>query len=127
MMNDRITKKERNLIKGKINSVFSRSELRARVIEASIVIHSDPSRPRVKKWVICNVCKKLEAKSYMEVDHVDPKIPIYSSFEDMSLDIYIDRTWCAENNLQAICPPCHRQKGALEMKERRRIKKESKK
>ncbi len=105
---------------------FSRSELRRKVIEASIVVHSDPQRPRVKVWVRCNVCKEPEAKSYMAVDHILPLVPTDTTFADMSLDVVADRLWCEENNLQPICPACHKIKSAIEAKERK-LKKRSKK
>lgn len=118
-MNERITPKDRNAIKGALRRVFSRSDLHRKVIEASIIKHSDPSRPRVKSWCKCNVCKKPEAKSYVVVDHIDPLIPVNQAFADMSLDVVVDRLWCEENNLQAICPACHDGKSASERKERK--------
>lgn len=123
MNNPRITKKERGLIKGALRRVFSRSDLRNAVITASLVEHSDPERPRVKNWCRCNVCKKPEARSYMAVDHLSPLIPIDSSFENMSLDVFIDRLWCDISNLQAICVDCHDKKSKIEAKERRCLKK----
>lgn len=122
MRNPRITPKEMSLIKGKINSVFSRSELRRKVLESGIIeSYSDPSRPKVKKWVRCNGCKKPEAKSYIEVDHVSPKVPVHTNFLDFyqSIDDYIDACWCSEENLQNLCPDCHQVKSNIENKLRR--------
>jgi len=121
-MNKRVTPRERGLLKGAVRRVFSRSELRNKVIQASLVEHSDPARPRVKKWCLCAVCKKPEAKSYMTVDHIDPVIPLSSSFEEMGLDKTVDRLWCDINNLQAICPLCHDEKTKLERKARKKSK-----
>jgi HNH endonuclease len=123
MKNPRITPRERGLIKGALRRVFSRSELRRAVIDASIVQHSDPQRPRVKKWCRCNVCKQPEAKSYMECDHLKPVVPVNTSFEDMSVDNFIDNLWCLIHNLQSICPKCHDLKTAEERKERKKRKK----
>ncbi len=126
MNNPRITKKERNLIKGKINSVFSRSELRAKVIEAAILPnYKDEKRPKVKTWVVCAHCNKPEAKSYMEVDHKLPKIGLREMFDSISFDEYVDRVWCAEDNLQVLDPVCHHLKTAEENKLRRKYKKEA--
>lgn len=116
--NPRITKKDRGLIKGAIRRVFSRSTLRNQVIAEALVVHSDPERPRVKNWCLCNVCKKPEAKSYMAVDHLSPVIPVDRSFEEMALDEVVDRLWCAKENLQAICPTCHDEKTKQERKQR---------
>jgi len=122
MNNPRITKKEQGLIKGALRRVFSRSDLRNAVIEASIVKHNNPDRPKVKTWCLCNVCKKPEAKSYMAVDHIEPLIPVSTSFAEMSLDEFIDRLWCVIDNLQAICPTCHDEKTAIERKARKKKK-----
>lgn len=125
-MNDRITPKDRNAIKGALRRAFSRSELHRRVIEASVVVHSDPTRPRVKTWCLCNVCKKPDAKSYMAVDHIDPLIPVDQAFADMSLDTVIDRLWCEQINLQVICQLCHDIKTAREKEERKQSKRSKK-
>lgn len=126
-MNKRLTPRDRNAIKGGLRRAFSRSELHAKVIEASLVEHTDPTRPRVKKWCLCNVCKLPEAKSYVVVDHILPLVPVDTKFEDMSLDTVVDRLWCEEHNLQAICPECHDKKSASEREERKKNKRRSKK
>lgn len=127
MNNPRITPKELNLIKGALNRVFSRSELRQKIINNAVVPgYLDAKRPRVKTWCKCNVCNKLEARSYVAVDHIKPKIGLHESFSMLSLDEYINRLWCEEENLQPICEECHNKKSALEAKERARIKRELK-
>lgn len=122
--NPRITTKERNLLKGSWRRIFSRSELRRRVLDRAIVKHLEPTRPRVTKWVICAVCNKPNPAYLCVVDHVQPLIPLDKSLEDMSWDEVLDRLWCVEENLQVICPDDHRVKSLAENKERRRIKKE---
>jgi 5-methylcytosine-specific restriction endonuclease McrA len=119
MNNPRITKKEHGLLKGALRRVFSRSELRNSVVKASLVEHLDPNRPRVKKWCLCNICRKPEAKSYVVVDHINPVIPVHTSFEAMSLDEVVDRLWCAINNLQVVCSSCHDEKTKQERKDRK--------
>lgn len=105
---------------------FSRSDLHQRVLDASVIEHSDPKRPRVKTWCRCNSCKLPEARSYMAVDHIDPLIPLHLSFEQMSLDVVVDRLWCEEHNLQVLCETCHDDKSAAEREERKRLKKGAK-
>lgn len=122
-MNHRLTAKDRGLIKGAVNRAFARSELHKKVLEAAIVPHSDPDRPRVKKWVRCSCCDKLDAKSYFQVDHIEPKIPLDSALDRMSWDELIDRTWCHESNLQILCLNCHEAKSKGEMQIRRMNKK----
>lgn len=118
-MNPRITKRERALIKGALRRVFSRSELRQKVLSTADIQHSDPIRPRVKKWSRCPVCTKPTAKYEMAVDHIDPVVPTTTSFELMSLDTVVDRIWCLEIGLQPICPLCHDRKTKQEREERK--------
>lgn len=122
-MNDRMTKRERGLLKGALRRVFARSELRQKVLDSADIQHSDPNRPRVKKWSRCRACLTATPKYLMVVDHIVPVIPIHSSFEDMSIDDAIDRMWCHETNLQPLCPTCHDKKTALEREERKPYKK----
>ena len=123
-MNSRITAKERNLIKGALRRVFARSELRRQVaIAASISGHVDLTRPRVKNWSRCDTCKQPTPRSYIQVDHVQPLIPIDTAFEDMSLDVFLDRLWCDPSNLRPICIDCHKIKSKEENKARRAKKK----
>ncbi len=117
--------KERNLIKGALRRVFSRSELRRQALDAAVVKeYSDPSRKRVTRWGKCAKCKKLEPAYLLQIDHKAPLIPVNSSLEEMSWDQVIDGIWCDERNLEALCKPCHTDKTKAENKERRRIKKE---
>lgn len=119
--------KERNLIKGAIRRVFSRSELRKRILDASVVKdYNDPSRKRVTRWGRCAECKKLEPAYLLEVDHLEPIIPVGQTLEDMEWDQVIDGIWCDERKLQALCEICHAKKTQIENAERRRLKKEKK-
>lgn len=122
-MNKRVTAKERGLLKGSIRRVFARSELRLKILDASEIKHSDPKRPRVKRWCRCNVCKQPSARYSTAVDHIDPVVAVGSSFEEQGLDVTVDRTWCEETNLQSICEACHAAKSKHERAERKRSKK----
>lgn len=119
--------KERNLIKGALRRVFSRSELRRKALDSALVKdYSDPSRKRVTRWGRCAVCKNLEPLYKMQIDHMEPLIPVGETLQDQSWDKVIDRLWCDERLLQALCLPCHLAKTKAENSERRRIKKERK-
>lgn len=63
----------------------------------------------------------------MQVDHLEPLIPVTTALEDMTWDEVVDRTWCDINNLRPVCKPCHKAKTKEENKERRMFKKGSKK
>lgn len=116
--------KERNLIKGAIRRVFSRSELRRLVVDSSRIDYTDATRPRVKKWSYCPECCKETPTYLMEVDHVNPIIRPGESLDDLTWDTLIGRVWCEFENLRAVCKPCHKAKTKLENAERRRLKKE---
>ena len=124
--NKNMTPKERNLLKGAIRRVFSRSDIRRAVIEASRIEHTEPSRPRVTKWSLCGTCKKFIPTYLMVADHISPLIPVDTKLEDMTWDTVIDNTWCEKNNLMAICKDCHKIKTKSENKLRRRSKNGSK-
>ena len=124
-----MTAKERNLVKDAIRRVFSRSELRRGVLDMSTVAPPKAvalNRPKVKTWCLCTTCEILEAKSYMEVDHKDPVVPIKSTLKDMTWDEVVDRIWCEVGNLQPMCKQCHKTKTKEEQKQRREIKNEAK-
>lgn len=122
-MNSRITAKERSLIMNAMRRAFARSELRRQVMEASIIGYYDANRPRVKKWVTCNVCKKPTPKYSAVVDHIIPVIAVDSSFEKQGVEVTVDRMWCDKSNLQTICESCHTDKTSQERQERKRSKK----
>lgn len=122
-MNTRISPKERGLLKGAIRRIFSRSELRRKIVDSIRVEHYDTNRPRVKKWSKCPKCSKNTPTYLIEVDHIIPIIPIDRSFLEMSLDEVVDRIWCEPTNLQAICKPCHNEKTKQERDARKKSKK----
>jgi hypothetical protein len=126
-VNPRITAKERNLLKGAIRRVFSRSDLRKAAIEASRIEHFDPARPRVTKWSRCTACHKPTATYQMDVDHSDPIVPVDTSLELMSWDMVVNRVWCELSNLKPVCKLCHKVKTKEENKLRNKNRRDRKK
>ena|ERR1700677_28804 len=125
MNNSRMTKKEMGLLKGAIRRVFSRSELRKKVLDTVKIEHSDPDRPRVRKWSRCPECKQPTASYQMQLDHTIPVIYIGETLQDLSWNVLIDeRIWCEESNLRPLCLTCHKLKSKLEGVQRRKAKKE---
>lgn len=121
------TKKERGLIKGALRRVFSRSDLRRSALDASIITHSDPERPRVKKWCKCHNCKNPLAAYQADVDHVYPVVPLDKTLDDMTWDEVVNRLWCDRMHLQILCKTCHDSKSKDERKSRNLFKKGNKK
>ncbi len=114
MKNPRISPKERGLLKGAIRRVFSRSELRKSAVERGRIEHTEPQRPRVKKWSRCEMCLMPTASYEIQVDHKLPLVPVDSSLEEMSWDDLVNRCWCSIDNLQGICEECHKSKSKEE-------------
>lgn len=119
----RLTVKERNLVKGALRRVFSRSDLRRQALAASVIPHTDPARPRVTKWSRCSDCQQPTPSYLIEIDHVQPIVPVHSSLQEMTWDDLVERLWCDPSNLRPVCKPCHKIKTKLEAKERLQIKK----
>jgi 5-methylcytosine-specific restriction endonuclease McrA len=127
MKNQRLSKKEQNFLKGAVRRVFSRSDLRRSVVEASRIEHHDPSRPRVTKWSRCSACLQPTPTYLIEVDHRDPIIPTDRTLDDMTWDDLVDRVWCDPANLHPVCKPCHREKTKAENRLRPRAPRKPKK
>lgn len=126
MNNKRMTVKERNLVKGAVRRVFSRSDLRRSVADDAEVKHSDPRRPRVKKWAKCAKCGSVFPKYLGEVDHVLPIVPLDKALEDLSWDELINNLWCDKKYLQFLDESCHIEKTKEERKLRDKYRKERK-
>lgn len=122
-MNNPKSPKERNLLKGAMRRIFSRSELRQQVMKANLIEHSDEYRPRVKRWAWCDLCGAVNPAYTMAVDHIVPLVPLDKTLEEMSWDTVVDRLWCDKKNLQLLCKTCHDSKSAIERKQRKKAKK----
>ena len=118
--------KERNLLKGAIRRVFSRSELRRKALsESTVGGYKDVTRPRVTKWSVCPRCGQMTPTYQMQVDHIEPVIKVNETLDDLTWDQLVDRIWCKISNLVAICKPCHKVKTKQENAERRKLRKKS--
>lgn len=122
-VNDKITKKERGLIKGALRRVFSRSELRRGVLASQAIEHSDPKHPRVTRWAWCSSCGEVLPAYKMQVDHIQPVVDIDKTLEQMDWNELVDKLWCNRNNLTAMCISCHDTKSRIERKARNDAKK----
>ena len=116
--NLRISPKDRGAIKGALRRAFARSDLRESIMEAARIEHSDPAKPRCKKWIRCGECRLPAPEWSSAADHRVPVVPLESSFEQMGVDLTVTAMWCDPANLQAICGACHDTKTAKEKIER---------
>lgn len=115
--------KERNLIKGALRRVFSRSELRRQALSRNLIDHTDAERPRVTRWAWCSDCGVIDAAYKMDIDHEIPVIAVNERLEDLTWDEVVSRLWCDAQNLRAVCKDCHKTKTKKEAKDRGLYKK----
>lgn len=119
-----ISAKERNLIKGALRRVFSRSDLRKSALDLTVVPgYKDPARPRVSKWSRCAECKSMTPSYLLDMDHRTPIVPLDIPLDEMTLEELVERMWCSIENLQGLCETCHNFKSGSETKERAKHRK----
>lgn len=63
----------------------------------------------------------------MDVDHIDPVIPVEDSGKAKDWNKIIQRLFCEEDNVQSICWLCHKSKSLTERGDRAKARKENKK
>ena len=63
----------------------------------------------------------------MDIDHINPVIPVESSGKKKDWNEIIDRLFCSADNLQSICMLCHKIKSMAERSERAVVRKALKK
>lgn len=79
--------------------------------------------PRGGKRYHCAECKIALSRDNVEVDHIQPMIPLGTSPLEMTLKQIYLRCWVSLNELQILCTKCHDIKSAVENKQRRELKK----
>lgn len=68
---------------------------------------------------LCAECDTVFQKNQTHLDHIEPVVPL-TGF--ISWDVHIERLFCARENFQVLCKPCHKKKTAEENAQRRRHK-----
>jgi hypothetical protein len=115
---------KRNRIKGAMRQAFRMSPQMWEVTQAARIelppaLKKDGTpgkRPRVRYK--CAVCRELFMAKYVQVDHIEPVVPLYKTEADMTYDEMADRIMCKKDNLQLVCstpmskndgkPSCHK-------------------
>jgi 5-methylcytosine-specific restriction endonuclease McrA len=69
----------------------------------------------------CTLCSTMVSSKEIKVDHIEPVVPL-DGF--ISWDNLIERLFCEESGLQAICKTCHDKKTKEENQKRRSFVKE---
>jgi hypothetical protein len=67
----------------------------------------------------CEACKKPHDRKNVQVDHVEPVVPV-SGWE--GFDSYVERLFCETSGLAVLCKTCHKKKTGLENIERRKAR-----
>ena len=60
----------------------------------------------------CAECKEEFVSKDVQVDHIKPVVDPKKGF--ISWDVYIDRMFCEQKNLQVLCKDCHKIKSKKE-------------
>ena len=120
-----MTVPKKNLIKGAIRRLFSRSSLCREILEGAV--HKTARGPRGGKQYICAKCKKWFANKEVQVDHIEPVMRYDETIQDLDYNTVVMRIFCDEDNLQVLCKPCHKIKTALERKRKMKWKRSQKK
>lgn len=64
----------------------------------------------------CEMCKQVFARKEVQVDHIEPVIPVETGFT--TFDNYIERMFCNSEGFAILCISCHEQKTAIENNQR---------
>ena len=107
-------------IKGALRQVAKYAPQVKECMELSI---HEKKGPRGGKMYECKECGKAFKANEIQVDHIDPVIPVNRKTEDMDWNTIIDRMFCGVKNLQVLCKPCHKIKSLEERRLRREYRK----
>lgn len=70
-----------------------------------MAIHPTEKGKRGGPLYICNHCGLCFTAKDINVDHIEPVIPVDREIRDWN--DYISRLFCETNNLQVLCKDCH--------------------
>ena len=128
---------ERGRVKGAIRRTFRLSPQMKEVLQAARVelppaLKKDGTpgkKPQVRYR--CAICSGLFPQKFVQVDHIEPVVPLNKQEKDMTYDEMVRRIICEVSKLQVVCstplkyndnkPSCHKLKTDEENWMRRRI------
>lgn len=80
-------------------------------------------KARIERGVyVCAICEGKFGPKEIQLDHKIPVIDEEVGFVDWNT--YIERLFCAEENFQVLCKPCHETKTFFEQEIRKQVKQE---
>lgn len=115
---------ERARIKGAIRRVFRLSPQMKEVLQAARVElppalkkNGTPGKKNQVRFR-CAICSGLFSQKHVQVDHIEPVVPLHKTEQQMTIDEIAFRIICDKSNLQVVCstplklndgnPSCHR-------------------
>jgi len=106
-----------------LRRTFSRSPIARQAREGARITQSVKKKDgtkakRLSVRYMCAECNKLYKISEIQVDHINPVIPIGTKSSDMTWDEIISNLFCDVSNLQVLCTKCHKIKSSTERKAR---------
>lgn len=108
------------LIKGAIRRVFRQSPQMKEVLDSArvelppkIKKDGEPGKKNQVRYA-CAICSGLFPKKFVQVDHIEPVVPLWLNEASMSIDELANRIICRKDNLQVVCstPKKYLEKGA---------------
>jgi transposase-like protein len=114
---EELRKIPKSLIIGQIRRLFFRTKLFQKALYNAI---SEKKGVRGGKRYDCAICGGDFPITGVQVDHIEPVIPLDKSNSEMSLDEIVDRMWCDESNLRVICKECHEKITSEQREERKK-------
>lgn len=82
----------------------------------------NPASGRMAKHYKCASCKKEFPAKNIEVNHIEPVVPIegFTTWDDI-----IERMFCEKEGLEALCKECHKERTKEENAKRKEYRKRS--
>lgn len=75
---------------------------------------------RVERGIYkCANCGEKYPRKEVQIDHIEPVVPLDMGMEKQTLDSYIRRMFCKINGYQVLCELCHSMKSAMEVQTRK--------
>jgi hypothetical protein len=117
---------ERGRVKGAIRRTFRLSPQMKEVLKKARVElppalkkDGEPGKKNQVRYT-CAICKQLFSQKNIQVDHIEPVVPLWKPEADMTYDEIVRGVFCGLDNLQVICstpmkrnnglPSCHKLK-----------------
>ena len=103
-----LSQKDKNLIFNAVGRVWPRTE---RYKNLLAIMREPDEGPRGKWWYPCSSCGERFRQANIQLDHIDPVVPLDKKRIEMNLLEYIERKFlCPKQNFQVLCKPCHQAK-----------------